>query len=64
MNDQLHASAFIEEAFGDDRILRRHRTEHGATLQNVFQRLFGTGVIQTAFLLEPRHGFSNCGLAR
>ena len=59
MNHQLHAAALVEKALGDDGLLRRHRTQHGAALQNVFHCLLGTGVIQPAFLFQPGNGFRN-----
>ena len=66
VNDELHAAAFVEEALGDDRLLRRHGAQHGAALQDVFDRLLGAGIVQAALVLEPTHGraatFGLCGV--
>src|SRR5215470_1215596 len=56
MNHKLHASAFVEEALGNDGLLRRHGAEHGTTLQDIFDRLLGGGVVHAALLLEPADG--------
>ncbi len=56
VNDQLHAAAFVEEALGDDRLLRRHRAQHSAALQDVFDRLLRAGIVEAALVLEPTHG--------
>src|SRR5690348_7527816 len=56
VDDELHAAAFVEEALGDDRCLRGDRTEQRAAGQNVFDGLFGAGVVQSAFVLQPAHG--------
>src|SRR5262249_5372051 len=36
VNHELHAAAFVEEALGDDCLLRGHGAKHGAALQDVF----------------------------
>src|SRR5580700_1285545 len=48
VDHQLHSTAFIEETFGDDRLLRGHGSEHGASLQNVFDHLLGARVVEAA----------------
>ena len=49
MDDQLHATSFIKEAFGNDGLLCGNGTEHGASLQNIFDCLLGPGIVQPAF---------------
>ena len=64
MDDQLHATSFIKEAFGNDGLLCGNGTEHGASLQYVFDCLLGAGIVQPAFLFEPGNRFSHFGLSR
>ena len=52
---QLHTAAFIEKAFRDNCVQRRHRAQHGAARRDVANQLLRTGIIHTAFLLQPRH---------
>ena len=63
VDDQLHPAAFVEETFGDDRVLRGNIAQHRAALQDVFDRLLGGGVIESTFFLQPCDGFGNRGLA-
>src|SRR5438132_8471510 len=49
VDDQLHATSFIKEAFGNDGLLCGNGTEHGASLQYVFDCLLGAGIVQPAF---------------
>ena len=41
MQDELHAAAFIEEALGDDGLLRRHFAQHRPPLHDVLDQLLG-----------------------
>jgi hypothetical protein len=50
VNYQLHSSALIEEAFGDDSGLRRHGSENRPSLDYVLDGLFRGGVIQSALV--------------
>ena len=43
--------------------LRGDVSQHRAALQDVFDRLLGGGVIESAFFLQPRDGFRHRGLA-
>ena len=61
VDDQLHAAAFIEEAFGDDGVERGNFTENGAAGDDVFDELFGGGVVEAAFVLEPGGGVWTSG---
>src|SRR5580692_3767787 len=63
MYHQLHPAAFIEETFGNNCLLRGHSSQHGASLQNVFDHLLGTRVVQAAFFFQPRNCFGDFGLA-
>ena len=54
MQDKLHAAALIEEAFGDDRLLRRDLAQHSSAGDDVLDQLFRTGIIQPALGLQPR----------
>ena len=63
MDNQLHPAAFVEEALGDDRVLRGDIPQYRAALQDVFDRLLGGGIVESAFLLKPPDGFRNRGLA-
>ncbi len=63
VDDKLHPATFIEEAFGDDRVLRRDVTQHRASLQNVLDGLLGAGIVQSTFRLQPCDGLGNRGLA-
>ncbi len=56
MNDQLHPAAFVEEAFGDDALLRGQSTEQGGAGPNVNDRLFGAGFVETALLGQEGNG--------
>ncbi len=62
VDHQLHAAAFIEEALGDDGVLRRHGAQDSAALQDVFDSLLGAGVVEAAFFFQPGDGFGNCRL--
>ena len=53
VDDQLHAAAFVEEALGDDQVLRGHRAQHGAARQRVIDGLLGAGFVEAALALEP-----------
>ncbi len=64
MDHQLHAAAFVEKALGNYSLLSRDRTQNCPALQDVFDRLFGAGIIESAFLLEPVHGCRHIGLRR
>ena len=54
VDDQLHAAAFVEETLGNDRVLRGHGAEDGASLQHVLDRLLGAGVDPARILLSAR----------
>src|SRR5437879_11840962 len=64
MDYKLHAAALIKEAFRDHGRLGRHRAQNRAPLQDVFNRLLRTGIIKSAFILQPAHGRSDVGLRR
>ena len=49
VDDELHAAAFVEEAFGDDRFLCWDCPEHRATRHEVFDGLLGARVVEAAF---------------
>ncbi len=53
VDHQLHPAAFVEEALGNDRVLRGDGAQYRAALQNVFDRLLGAGIIQPAFFFQP-----------
>ena len=57
MDDQLHASAFIEKAFGNDGALGWDIAENGAALKNVLNGLGGSRFIEATFLDQPGNGF-------
>ncbi len=63
VDHQLHSAAFIEETFGDDCLLRGNGSEHGASLQNVFDHLLGAGVVQATLFFQPSDRFRNLRLA-
>src|SRR6516225_8162165 len=54
MQDKLHASALIEEALGDDRLLGGDVAEHSSAGDDVLDQLFRTRIIQPALGLQPR----------
>ena len=55
MQDELHASALVEETLRDDGLLRRHCAQHRSPFYDVFDQLLRTRIVQTAFGLQPRH---------
>jgi hypothetical protein len=55
VDDQLHPAAFIEKPLRNDGLLRRHRAQHGASLQNVFNRLLRARIVEPAFFFQPRN---------
>ena len=61
VDDELHAAAFVEEAFGDDGLLGGNVAEHGASGDDVFDGLFGAGIVEAAFVFEPGDGILNFG---
>ena len=64
MDDELHAAAFIEEALGDDRLLRGHLAQHRAAGDDVLDQLLGAGVIEPAFVFQPRDRVLHLGWIR
>ena len=56
VNDELHAAAFVEEALGDDGLLRGNVAEDGAAGDDVLDELFGGGGVEAAFVVEPGDG--------
>src|SRR5579871_3631066 len=52
MDDELHSSAFIEEALGDDHFLAGDRAERPFTRAHVFDGLFRAASIEPAFPFE------------
>ena len=54
VNDELHPAAFVEEALGDDGLLRRHFAQHGAAGDDVLDELLRAGIVEPAFVLQPR----------
>src|SRR6185437_10844793 len=57
MDHQLHAATFVKKTLRDDRLLRGDCAQHGASLQNVVNRLLRTRAIETALLLQPGNCF-------
>src|SRR5437879_13543220 len=55
VDHKLHAAAFIKEAFGDDRRLSGDRSQDRTASEYVFDHLFGTSVVQTAFKFQPTY---------
>src|SRR4030095_12593563 len=55
MNNQLHATTFVEESFGDDGRLSWHRAQYRSPGNNILHNLLGTGVVQSTFFFEPLH---------
>ncbi len=47
VDDKLHAAALVKEALGDDAALRRHRSENGAALGDVFRNLLQRVGVET-----------------
>src|SRR5207237_10306911 len=56
VDDQLHAAALVEKAFGDDGGLRGNSAEHRASSDDVFDGLLGAGLIEAALEFEPIQG--------
>ena len=52
VQDQLHAAALVEEALGDDGVLRRHRAEHRAAVDDVGDELQRGGAAQMPQLVH------------
>src|SRR5882724_936047 len=50
---KLHAATFIKEAFGDDRCLTGDRSQDRTASEYVFDCLFSTSVVETAFKFQP-----------
>src|SRR5580765_5200847 len=61
VDDKLHAAAFVEEAFGDDRSLRRNRAEDRAPGSDMFGGLLGAGLIDPALSHKPIDSFCEVG---
>ena len=61
MDDELHATAFIEEALGDDGLLSGNFAQHGAAGDHVFDDLLRAGVIEAALLFQPGDGVLDLG---
>src|SRR6202007_1410676 len=57
VDDELHDAALIEESLGDDGLLRGNGAEYRASSGNIFRGLFGAGLIQSTFGLQPVHRF-------
>src|SRR5262249_8127049 len=55
MDHQLHAAAFIEEALGNDRRLRRHIAKHDAAFEYILNQLLCAGSIEPALASKPFH---------
>src|SRR5262245_3472199 len=64
MDNQLHASGFVEESLGDDRVLSGNRAQHGTSLQDVFDHLLGSGVVEATFISYPCCRFCQPGLGK
>src|SRR5258708_29551830 len=61
MDDQLHATAFVEEALGDYGSLRGNCAEDRAPRGGIFDDLFGARLVQPAFGLKPIHALHEIG---
>src|ERR1043166_9517683 len=59
MHNQLHASAFIKKALGNHGIRGGDSAQNGPASHNVFNGLFGAGIVQPALALEPFHSVKN-----
>jgi len=55
VDDKLHASAFVEKAFGDDGGLGWDLSQDPTTSKDVFDYLFGASVVQTTFNFQPTY---------
>ena len=53
VDDELHPAAFVEEALGDDAVLRRHLGQHRAAGDDVLDELLGAGIVKPALVLQP-----------
>src|SRR5581483_9611493 len=53
VNDELHATALIEETLGNDGRAGRHDAENRLARTHVGHRLFGTGLIERALARKP-----------
>src|ERR1700739_2004232 len=56
VDDQLHASAFVKKAFGDDGGLGRDLPQDRTPSKDVFDCLFGASVVKTTFNFQPAYG--------
>src|SRR5438128_3514251 len=63
VDDQLHATSFIKEAFGEERLLVGDGAQHGASLQYEFDCLLGGGIVKPPFPFWQGNRFSNSGLS-
>src|SRR5260370_2474763 len=61
MNDEVHAPAFIEEAFGNDGVEAGYCAQDGPAGDDVLDGVLGAGIIQAAFALKPVHGLMHFG---
>src|SRR5260370_16350188 len=55
VDDKLHASAFVEKAFGDDGGLGWDLSQDLTTSKDVFDYLFGASVVQTTCNFQPTY---------
>ena len=53
MDDELQASSFIKEPFGNDGVLRWDSPQGAMPRRDVCEGLFGSSLVQAAFRLEP-----------
>ena len=61
VDDELHAAAFVEEALGDDASWVGTSVEHRAAGDDVLDQLFRAGIVEPAFVLQPRDGVLHFG---
>src|SRR5215472_133593 len=53
VDDELHAATLVEEALGDDGLLRGNRAENRAACDEIFDNLFRARIINPTVLFEP-----------
>ena len=62
VEDELHAAAVVEEAFGDDGVFGGYGAEDGTTCDDVGDELAGAGGTDAAGFREPVDGCGDLGL--
>src|SRR5258708_19339472 len=52
VDHQLHPATLIEESLGNNCLLRRHRAQYRAALQDILNHLLRAGVVESAFFFS------------